>query len=546
MVFELIGRYQLRMNPLKCSFGVTSGKFLVFIVRYRGIEIDQAKVDAISKMPEPRNIHELKSLQGKLAYLRRFISNLAGRCQPFSHLMKKGSPFNWDQTCSDDFKSIKLYLAKPPVLAAPIPGKPLIFYIAGQERCDVHRKSPLWKMYFDGATHRGGAGAGVVFITSQEDILPFSFTLKQCCSNNVAEYHVLILGLEMVVDMKQLHLQVFGDSQLVINQLLGSYEVKKPELRPYHDYAQNFIGCLGYVTLQHVRRTENKRDDTLAALVPPINEEKYIENEFEHVVAIFEAAEEDWRQSIIDYMCYGILQKYPKRRTDIRRRAPRFLYYKDTLFKRSFEGLLLRCLGKEEAIQALQEAHSEKWAEVVALTKVKKKNIADFIGVNIIYSFGIPRYIIKDNNKQFNDKLMNKICDLFDFKQHKSSMYHAATNGLAKAFNKTLCNPLKKVVSKSKRDWHERMEEALWKGSCEEENARLRLAELEALDEKRLEAQQNLECYQARLSRAFNKKFSLRCFQVGDQVLAVRIPIISSHNSGDKFTSKWDGPYVVK
>ncbi|XP_015072668.1 uncharacterized protein LOC107016840 [Solanum pennellii] len=134
MVFELLRRYQLRMNPLKCAFGVTSGKFLGFIVRHRGIEIDEAKVDAISKMPEPRDIHELKSLQGKLAYLRRFISNLAGRCQPFSHLMKKGATFNWDQTCSEAFKSIKSYLAKPPVLAASIPGKPLILYIAAQER----------------------------------------------------------------------------------------------------------------------------------------------------------------------------------------------------------------------------------------------------------------------------------------------------------------------------------------------------------------------------------------------------------------------------
>ncbi|XP_015072667.1 uncharacterized protein LOC107016839 [Solanum pennellii] len=125
---------------------------------------------------------------------------------------------------------------------------------------------PPWKMYFDGATHRGGAGAGVVFITSQEEILPFSFTLKQCCSINVAEYQALILGLEMAVNMKQLHLQVFGDSQLVINQLLESYEVKNPELRPYHDYAQKLIRWLGDVTLQHVRRTENKKADALATL----------------------------------------------------------------------------------------------------------------------------------------------------------------------------------------------------------------------------------------------------------------------------------------
>ena len=69
----------------------------------------------------------------------------------------------------------------------------------------------------------------------------------------------------MVVNMKQLHLQVFGRSQLVINQLLERYEVKKPELHPYHDYAQKLIRWLGDVTLQHVRRTENKRVDALAA-----------------------------------------------------------------------------------------------------------------------------------------------------------------------------------------------------------------------------------------------------------------------------------------
>ncbi|XP_059277515.1 uncharacterized protein LOC132031542 [Lycium ferocissimum] len=93
---------------------------------------------------------------------------------------------------------------------------------------------------------------------------------------------------------------------------------------------------------------------------------------------------------------------------------------------------------------------------------MKKENVANFIRVNIIYRFDILRYIITDNGKPLDNKLMNKICDLFGFKQRKSSMYYVAANGLAEAFNKTPCNLLKKVVSKSKRDWHERMEEALW------------------------------------------------------------------------------------
>ena len=69
-------------------------------------------------------------------------------------------------------------------------------------------------------------------------------------------------------------------------------------------------------------------------------------------------------------------------------------------------------------------------------------------------------------------------------------------------------------------------------GLTEKENARLCLAELEAFDEMMLVAQQNLEFYQARRSRAFNKKVPLRCFQVRDQVLTVRRPIFTSHKSG--------------
>ena len=87
---------------------------------------------------------------------------------------------------------------------------------------------------------------------------------------------------------------------------------------------------------------------------------------------------------------------------------------------------------------------------------------------------------------------------------------------------------------------------AIQEGLTGEENAKHRLQELEALDEKRLKAQQRLECYQARLSSAFNKRVKPQSFQVGDLVLAIRSPIITTHRTSNKFTSKWDGPYVVQ
>ncbi|XXG68800.1 hypothetical protein AAC387_Pa06g1807 [Persea americana] len=114
------------MNPLKFFFGVTSGKFLGFIVRKAGIKLDPIKVKAILEMPSPRTLRELKGLQRRLAYIRWFISNLSGKCRPFSRLMKKGVDFVWDAECEAAFQDIKSYLTKPPVLATPTTGKPFI------------------------------------------------------------------------------------------------------------------------------------------------------------------------------------------------------------------------------------------------------------------------------------------------------------------------------------------------------------------------------------------------------------------------------------
>ncbi|KAL0291212.1 UNVERIFIED_CONTAM: hypothetical protein Sangu_2539500 [Sesamum angustifolium] len=134
----------------------------------------------------------------------------------------------------------------------------------------VIEATPPSKMCFDGASsHKEGVGAGVVFVTLDGEV--YSFTLTQNCSKNIAEYQALILGLEIVVDTKQLPLKVYGDSQLVVNQLLGHYEVKKPELLPYYNYAKRLMGWLGDVELEHLPRKDSKQVDALAKLASTVS-----------------------------------------------------------------------------------------------------------------------------------------------------------------------------------------------------------------------------------------------------------------------------------
>lgn len=89
---------------------------------------------------------------------------------------------------------------------------------------------PPWKMYFDGAAHQDGAG--VLFLTSEGEVLPHSFTLSKPCSNNLAEYQARILDLRWLWIWKSCN--SYGDLKLVINQLLGNYSVKKPDLNWFH------------------------------------------------------------------------------------------------------------------------------------------------------------------------------------------------------------------------------------------------------------------------------------------------------------------------
>ncbi|XP_070057591.1 uncharacterized protein [Nicotiana tomentosiformis] len=254
------------------------------------------------------------------------------------------------------------------------------------------------------------------------------------------------------------------------------------------------MGWIGDVIIQHMPRNKNKKADALASLalsltlynqaqvticqkwvVPLPNEGESEENELEHLVAISEVEKKEWRQPIIDYLSYGILPKNPRRRTEIRHHAPHFLYYKDTPYKRSFEG------PPKVLHPTVASLPFDAWG-------------LDVVGP-LPKSSGGHLYILAATD------YFSKWAEVMALKE--------------------------KVVSESKRDWHDRMEEALWayrtthctptqatpyalvygveavlplerripslqlaiqEGIIDKENAWLRLVEMEALDEKRLEA----------------------------------------------------------
>ncbi|WJX67949.1 hypothetical protein P8452_52368 [Trifolium repens] len=112
------------------------GDFLGFVVHKKGIEINQNKTKAILETKPPSTKKQLQSLLGKINFLRRFISNLSGKAQAFSPLLrlKKDDPFKWSEEHQKAFDDIKDYLIKPPVLMPPSRNKAMKLYIATSDK----------------------------------------------------------------------------------------------------------------------------------------------------------------------------------------------------------------------------------------------------------------------------------------------------------------------------------------------------------------------------------------------------------------------------
>src|SRR4051812_27023483 len=112
-------------------------------------------------------------------------------------------------------------------------------------------------------------------------------------------------------------------------------------------------------------------------------------------------------------------------------------------------------------ILAITEYFS-KWAGAIPLREVKATDVVKFIKHHVIYCFEKPRRIVHDNGPQFASTTFSRFCNKYKIQSVSSTAYYPPANGFAESFNKTIAKPLKKVVSRSQRDWDEKLGECLW------------------------------------------------------------------------------------
>lgn len=137
--------------------------------------------------------------------------------------------------------------------------------------CTVHAKihpRTEFTLFFDGCSkgNPGKAGAGAVLYEVEKEVFALSKYLGDDKTNNEAEYMALIMGLEQAMEIKVEELTVYGDSELVINQVNGKYKVKSPNLIHLFTQVEMLKKCFKSITFIHVFREQNQRADLLSNL----------------------------------------------------------------------------------------------------------------------------------------------------------------------------------------------------------------------------------------------------------------------------------------
>ncbi|KAL0381937.1 UNVERIFIED_CONTAM: Retrovirus-related Pol polyprotein from transposon [Sesamum latifolium] len=118
-VLQILREKQLYAKFSKCEFWMEEISFLGHVVLKEGVQPDPAKVKAILEWEPPKNVSEVRSFLGLTGYYRRFVKDFSVVAKPLINLLKKNTPFNWNDRCAQSFVELKRRLTSAPILALP-------------------------------------------------------------------------------------------------------------------------------------------------------------------------------------------------------------------------------------------------------------------------------------------------------------------------------------------------------------------------------------------------------------------------------------------
>nr|GEV76661.1 reverse transcriptase domain-containing protein [Tanacetum cinerariifolium] len=370
--FKTLREINMKLNPKKCTFGVEEGMFLGYTINTKGLKVCPDK--------------GIKRSGDKL-YLNGEISDGLGTCQQATGEIFLSTPNQSNYEPADTAEdSLDTLMETEEELPEP------------------------WILFTDGSSCTDGSGAGLILTNPKGMEFTYALRFRFDATNNKAEYEALIAGLRIMEQIGVKNIQENVDSRLVANQTTKAEEAfkqmkqliaelpmltapmekeilivylaaekettkdsEKMGVKNLHanvdsrlvanqvnrTYVANEVDMIRYLgkvrtlknnfkafSIRQVPRNENKKADALS---------KIASTSFAHLIV--EEERDTWMSLIFKYLEEGTLPSHMKKARAVRRKSWRFAIVNGTLYKKSFLGPWLRCVGPLQANYVLREIH---------------------------------------------------------------------------------------------------------------------------------------------------------------------------------------------
>ncbi|XP_022149378.1 uncharacterized protein LOC111017809 [Momordica charantia] len=342
----------------------------------------------------------------------------------------------------------------------------------------------------------------------------------------MAEYEALLAGLRVAKGLRAVHIKVFSDSQLVVNQIREKYQAKDSRMEKYLTKVRSHLAQLKTYEVNQVPRSENSNADALAKLASAYETDlarsvpvEILDNPsiLEPDLMEVDTPTPSWMDLIVEFI-KGNLPQDPKEHKKMARKVAQFILRDGALYRQGFSLPLLKCVTPEDGNYIIREIHEgvcgnhsgarhypsasraahpylgpmairtmgggyhrsffswqranqfagvtvdyfTKWAEAEALFHITETRVTSFIWTDIVCRFGIPNAIVTDNGKQFDNAKFKDFCRRLGISHLSSSPAHPKANGQVEAINKIIKRGLKMRLDSRKGRWAEELPEVLW------------------------------------------------------------------------------------
>ncbi|KAM2065822.1 hypothetical protein ACFX1T_042365 [Malus domestica] len=228
----------------------------------------------------------------------------------------------------------------------------------------VESTTSAWSLYVDGSSNQQGCGAGLVLTTPDKVAMEYALRFKFKASNNEAEYEALLAGLRLAKHLGVKQIDIFSDSQLVVNQVTNNFDAKDSSMAAYLAQTQLLLKHFHYQITQ-VPRAANSHADALARLASAVEDKIGRKIHVELLATPSTMAAEvcnlqqgdSWITPIYNFLAHGTLPNDKVQAKQIRYKSTRYLIINDQLYKRGFSLPYLRCLTPAEAEIVFREIH---------------------------------------------------------------------------------------------------------------------------------------------------------------------------------------------